>query len=162
MKQIFLSQDKVALVDDEDYLIACQYRWYAVKGKYTWYATTRQKNNGEMKTLYLHRIIMRAKEGIEVDHIDGDGLNCIRENMRLCTALDNNRNRRIQRGNKSGYKGVRWDSRLEKWRSEISVKNKVTHLGVFIQKKDAGLAYNEAAKLYYGDFAKLNNIQVGG
>ena len=158
MKQIFLTHDKVALIDDEDYIIASQYHWYAVKGKYTWYATTHQKINGKMKTLYLHRIIMEAEQDVEVDHIDGNGLNCIRKNMRLCTPLDNNRNRRIQKGNKSGYKGVRWDSRLGKWRSEISVKNKLIHLGVFIQKDDAGLAYNEAAKLHYGDFARLNTI----
>jgi len=162
MKEISLSQGKIAIIDDEDYLIACQYKWCAVQGKYTWYAVTRQKFDGKYKTLYLHRFLMQPSIEMEIDHKDGDGLNCLRSNMRLCRSLDNNRNRKIQRGNKSGYKGVRWDSRLKKWRSEISVKNKVIHLGVFIQKEDAGLAYNEAAKLHYGEFAKQNNIQAGG
>ena len=157
MKQISLTHDKVALVDDEDYIIACQYQWYPVKGKHTWYATTQCKINGKYKTLYLHRLIMQASSEMEVDHRDGDGLNCLRNNMRLCRPLDNNRNRRIQKGNKSGYKGVRWHPR-QKWEAAISVKNKLIYLGLFEQKEDAAIAYNEAAKIHYGEFARLNEI----
>jgi len=158
MKEIFLSQNKVAIIDDEDFDAVSKYKWCAVCIKKIWYARAQIENH----LVYLHRFLMQPSIKMEVDHKDGNGLNCIRENMRVCRPLDNNRNRRIQKGNTSGYKGVWWYPRLKKWESGISVENKSIHLGVFIQRDDAALAYNEAAKLYYGDFAKLNNIQTGG
>ena len=93
---------------------------------------------------------------IQVDHIDGDGLNCQDENMRLCTQTENSRNSKIQVNNSSGYNGVNWESNSKKWKAQIAINKKQTHLGLFLSAIDAARAYDEAAKKYYGEFAKLN------
>ena len=155
MKEIKLTQGKVALVDDEDFEELNQFKWYAAKmTKGTFYAG-RKKNN---KRAYLHREIMNPVAGMEVDHIDGDGLNCQRVNLRNCTHIQNTMNRRMSLTSTSGFKGVSWHKRDEVWQANIRVDRKLKYLGSFSMLEDAALAYNKAATKYFGEYAELNAI----
>ena len=158
MKTIPLTKGKVALVDNEDYDYVSQYKWHAIKRKCVWYASRVMYRQGKPKHVFLHAFLMNPQDGLQVDHIDGDGLNCTRANMRLCTPAENTRNRRRPITNTSGYKGVSWHKLRGKWIAWIGVNGKNKYLGLFESKDEAAQAYNEAASLHYGEFARLNTI----
>src|SRR5690606_30332906 len=103
MQTLKLSQGKVALVSDEDYPLVTGYQWHAFRIHNAWYAATSQIGG---KRIYLHRFIMRPASGMEVDHINGDGLDNRRENLRVCTHQDNLRNVRRSTPSRSGFRGV--------------------------------------------------------
>lgn len=94
MKEIKLTQGKVVLVDDEDYEYLNQFKWYALKNHRTYYAQRVIQNNYIKRTLKMHRVIMDTPCGLEVDHIDGDGLNNQKCNLRNCTFAENRKNRK--------------------------------------------------------------------
>lgn len=158
MKEIQLSQGKVALVDDEDFDRIKDFHWYARKTGNTFYAAYKVKSKGKSTTFYMHRIILNAPSDIPVDHADGNGLNNQKSNIRLCSHSENMRNTKMFKNNTSGFKGVSWHKRSNKWRAVIKVNAKHKHLGLFQTDIAAANAYNDAAKKYYGDFARLNNI----
>ena len=151
MKEIKLTQDKIALVDDEDFEYLNQFKWYAVNYKNNFYScrTLRQSK------IKMHREIMKTQLenniGKIIDHIDGNGLNNQKYNLRTCTNAENCRNRHSV-NNSSGYLGV--SKRSKKWKAQISVNKKVICLGTFEDKKDAAKAYNEAAKNTFIDRRK--------
>lgn len=155
-KAIALTQGKFAIVDEADYEWLNQWKWnlnsqtYAVRGFYI--------GNYKQKTLSMHRLIIDAPLGIFVDHINGNGLDNRRCNLRLCTHSQNHMNRKHHKDASSKYKGVSWHKPLKKWRTQIAVKQKGIHLGYFVSEIEAALAYNEAARIYFGEFAKLNII----
>jgi hypothetical protein len=93
---------------------------------------------------------------MEVDHINHNGLDNRRINLRIATARQNKQNTKIQKSNTSGYKGVTKDR--TKWRAMIRISGKRVHLGMFDDKRDAAIAYNRAAIKYHGDFACINDI----
>jgi len=155
MKEILLTQNKVALVDDEDYEYLNQWNWYALKNRNTYYAQRTKTINGKECAIKMHRIIMNTPDDLEVDHIDHNGLNCQKYNMRNCTFEQNRKNR--NHCGKSKYKGVSFTS-YNKPFSRIKVNGKLIHLGVFDSEINAAKAYNEAAKKYYGEYANLNII----
>jgi hypothetical protein len=103
----------------------------------------------------MHRQILRADNGLEVDHKDGDGLNNTHCNLRLCSHAENMHNR-LKQEHSSRYKGVRWDVAHRKWRSEIKISYKKIYLGYHLSETEAALAYDEAAIKYHGQFARLN------
>lgn len=152
MKEIPLTQGKVALIDDEDFELVSQYKWHAHKNKNVFYA--RSSMDGE--NILLHRFILNTPDGIEIDHKDRDGLNCTRENMRLATHTQNNANRGMLRNNTSGYRGVRFYKASGSWQSAISVNAVHKHLGYFDSPIEAARAYDEAAHELFGEFAQLN------
>jgi len=155
-KQIPLTQGKFAIVDDEDYERVSKFKWRAHRGHTTWYgARTRGVIFGRTNIL-LHRFIMDTPPGKQVDHIDGDGLNCTRKNMRECLPKENARNLRTPKNSTTGYKGV--SKRIRGWRAQIVVNDKQIYLGTFDSPESAAKAYNEAAKKYHGDFARLNDL----
>lgn len=94
----------------------------------------------------------------EVDHINGNGLDCRRGNLRLCTKSENQRNRRPNQNGTSGYKGVGWYKKYNCWRVRIQVNGKKQHIGYFDNEIDAATAYDNAAKQLHGEFARLNLI----
>jgi hypothetical protein len=106
----------------------------------------------------MHREIMGAAEGQVVDHINHDGLDNRRCNLRVCSHAENVRNQRGQRGRSSGYKGVSRDRRLGKWRAQIWHNGKHTYLGLFESEAAAARAYNAKARDLFGAFAYLNEV----
>lgn len=148
MKQILLvgarGAGKYTLVDDQDYEWAMRIRWYLHPQGY---AVCRSKR--------IHRMILDAPSGVEIDHINGDKLDNRRSNLRTCTRTENNRNVGA-RGGTSKYKGVH--SASGRWRASICVDKQMIQLGSFDTEASAALAFNAAARAYHGAFAKLNEV----
>lgn len=162
MKQIPLSQGKFALVDDEDYEFLMQWKWYTYWSWNTFYVARNSSIKGGKKKCFLkiHRVILNVSDSnLYVDHIDGNGLNNQKSNLRVCTNSENSRNRGAQANNKSGFKGVCWYAKGSKWHAQITVNKNNVHIGYFDIKEDAAHAYNEAAKKYHGEFAKMNKLE---
>jgi hypothetical protein len=155
-KEIELTQGKVAIVDDEDYEWLNQWHWYAAKYGKTFYAARNEGTFPLKKTIYMHCVIMNTPAGMRIDHKDLNGLNNTRNNLRNSTHAQNKQNAGKYSNNTSGYKGVSWHKRIEKYTAQIVVNGKRINLGYFYDLKDAALAYDEAAKKYHGPFAKLN------
>lgn len=165
MPKITLTQNKYALVDDDDFPMLSKYSWNAHKYGEKYYAETNirvapGRKNGSFRNLKMHRLIMNAKPGQIVDHINHDTLNNKKNNLRLCTSAENSRNTNKRAWNKSGCKGVNWHKASNKWIAQIGIssggKRKNLYLGIFDKAKDAAIAYDIAAKNYHGEFARLN------
>jgi hypothetical protein len=162
VKVIKLTQGKEAIVDDSDFYNLNKYKWCAKKDTNTYYAMRKADlPNGKRTTILMHREILPLPQGLLVDHIDGNGLNNQRENLRPCTCMENTRNAVGKKNSTSMYKGVDWVSRDAVWRSSIRVKGRLIFLGNFDKEADAALAYNKAAIQHFGEFAKLNVIEEG-
>lgn len=123
----------------------------------TYYIRSCLKEDGIIKKA-IHRVIMNAQKGQLIDHINHDGLDNRRCNLRICTHTQNNINRRKFKG-ASVFKGVSWCTRLNRWRAQIRPSGCSIYLGYFKHEKDAARAYNEKAKEMFGEFACLNNIE---
>ena len=159
MKQIELTQNKVALVDDEDFDWLNQWKWCVrVKSTNLFYAGRNNWYDGKSHILTMHRQIMCPTQKQEVDHINGDGLDNRRTNLRICNHSQNQKNQACPKNNKCGYKGVHWNKSSKKWRAVIFVDGNRIHCGVYFCIKDAAKAYNEAAIKYHGKFARLNSV----
>lgn len=111
------------------------------------------------KLILLHRFLLDCPSGNVVDHINGDTSDNRRENLRVCSIKENIRNYTIPKNNTSGYKGVGYYKRLLKWRACIKVDGRLITIGYYRNLSDAVNAYNESAKKYFGEFAKLNNMR---
>ena len=166
MKEIELTQNQVALVDDEDYEYLMQFNWLANRRGRIWYALGYPtKSGGKQKLFLMHRIIMNTVDGVQTDHINGNGLDNRKSNLRICTAAQNQWNRHATGdGNKTGYKGVGYTTRNYKGKTyrsicaRIKFRGKRIYLGVYKTETEAAKAYNEAAIKYFGEFARLNEI----
>lgn len=135
----------------------CWLKWHAVHaGKETFYVRSSVRIKGRRFTIPLHRLISSAGRGQLVDHIDGDGLNNRRSNLRLVTAAENSRNRRKASGiiQSSRYKGVLRSGR--KWLAGITCDGQRFNLGSFTDEREAARAYDAKALAIFGDFARLN------
>ncbi len=159
MKRISLTQGKFALVDDEDFERINQYKWYAGKNKRTYYAG---RHFCSRTTIRMHRVIMNAPKGMEVDHRDGNGLNNCKGNLRFCTQSQNQQNQQALQGGTSLYKGVSSHTKDKKWRACITLNSKTYYLGNFYNEIKAALAYDEKAKELFGEFAYLNFPETNG
>lgn len=115
--------------------------------------------NGKTTRIYMHRFILDAPKGSYVDHINGDRLDNRKENLRIATNAQNIRNSALKSSNSSGFKGVSWRADKNKWQAKITYNYRQKHLGLFSSKREAAIAYNEAAKRYHGTFAKINIIR---
>lgn len=163
---------RVALVDDEDYDLVMQYRWYVderfregVKG--TWHSGPRAIStykDGKRIYLMMHKLITGWAE---TDHADGNGLNNQRDNLRNVTHLQNTWNRRGHPGSSSRYKGVtllrygtgKYKGKYTKWWARIVINGKQISLGLHKTEEEAALAYNAAALENFGEYARLNIIE---
>lgn len=162
MKTIPLTQGKVALVDNEDYEWLMQWKWQAHNNEHrkSWYALRSVYLGGGRKNrinclIWMHRLILGTPQGMETDHINGDGLDNRRCNLRVCTRSQNAANREKKR-DKVGYKGVHWHKQTNKWRPRIKVNYKSISLGLFEDQEDAARAYDRAAMQHFGEFARTN------
>jgi hypothetical protein len=150
MKEIPLTQGKIALVDDEDFPELSKYRWYAHKDDNTWYAERHSpKIDGESHKIKMHRVIAGTPKGVDTDHINGDGLDNRRENLRIVTHRINQQNRHESKTSK--YPGVSWDRRKRKWRADIRIGGKRRHLGLYPDEEIAGIVYTKACAALEGD-----------
>jgi len=156
MKEIKLTQGKVALVDDEDYDFLMQWKWFATKAKLTYYADRCLWINKSCRHLSMHRFIMNAPIGKEIDHINHNGLDNQKSNLRICDKAENNRNRTAI--GKSKYLGVYFEYHggILYIRASIRTGNKRIFLGSFKTEEEAALAYDKAAIIYHGNFANTN------
>jgi len=151
-RRIPLTRGLFAVVDAEDYPSLSQYIWFAEGTDKNCYAV--RKENG--KSIKMHRQIMNAPDHLVVDHIDHNGLNNRKENLRVCTFAENCRNLRSSAVKTSKYKGVHWHKRLRKWAAQITFENKKHHLGYFTDELAAAKAYDCKAAELHGEFASLN------
>jgi len=149
-REIPLTRGLVAIVDADDYEWLNQWKWCDGHG----YAVRTDENR---KHVRMHRAILNASEGVQVDHINGNRRDNRRSNLRLCSHAENGRNRRKQRPqSRSIFKGVSFHKATSKWRSYLRVEWHLLHLGLFASEIEAAKAYDVAALAYHGDFAKLN------
>lgn len=155
MKEIPLTQGQVALVDDDDYDYLVQWKWYALKDKATYYARRAvEKGDGTQIAIIMHRLIMDTPKDMEVDHIDHNGLNNQKSNLRNCTKQQNSRNK--QSHGYSKYIGISLNKVTNKFQARIIVNGKSIALGCYLKEDEAARAYDNAAKIYFGEFANLN------
>ena len=105
------------------------------------------RQNGRMKNITLHRWILSLKDSkMEVDHFDNDTLNNTDNNLRICTRAQNLQNRKIQRNNSSGYRGVCLHKKTGKWQANLRIDGKFKYLGLYASKEEAGKVVAEARR----------------
>ena len=151
MQYIELTQGKQAVVDDEDYEWLSKYTWCVSNHNGTDYAV-----NSRLE--YMHRLILDPSPGMFCDHINHDGLDNRRENVRICTRTENQQNRRPQSGFVSKFKGVYRHSVHKRWVAQIKIASKAYYCGLYKNEEDAALVYNIYAVTLFGKFAVLNEI----
>lgn len=155
VKQITLSKGQFAIVDPNLFEELNKFKW-SVEGRTGKFYASRRING---KLIKMHRFILGLEDPkICVDHINGNTLDNRISNLRICTWAQNLRNSAIKPSNKSGYKGVCFSEKLNRFRATIKVNYKQIHLGVFRTAIEAARAYNAAAILHHGEFARLNEI----
>ena len=146
---------KILIIDDNDFDKISKYTWNIDRNQNIFYAKTNIRINGKQIKLKMHRFIMGAVRGQQIDHINGNGLDNRKCNLRFCTIAENRRNVGRQKNNTSGYKGVYFNKRRGKYSSEIMADSKKIFLGYFTTIEEAYAAYCEAAKKYHGKFARI-------
>ena len=156
-----LTKGLATTIDDSDAERVSGHVWRAHRAttaRENWYAYT--KING--KKVYLHRFLTDAPKGLDVDHIDGDGLNNRRENMRVCTRSQNNQNS-IQFAKINGYRGVCYhaDRKKMQFSACVWIKRKRIRLGYFATEELAASARDEGARRVYGDCFRANAVPEG-
>lgn len=144
-----------ALVDDEDYAVVSRFRWHIISGRGKRYAVHNLSHKLGGGHARMHRVVLWCPKGYEIDHINGNGLDNRRKNLRICTHQENTWNSR-KNPNSSGFHGVCWKKREQLWVAQITKSYKKIWLGLFKNKIDAAKAYDEAAKKLHGKFAQLN------
>lgn len=158
MRKIKLSQGKYAIVDDEDFKQLNKHKWhYALYKKGKGYAKS-NNHKGFPKLIRMHRIIMNAKKGQEVDHINGNTIDNRKSNLRIVTRSQNMMNTGLRNTNTSGYKGICFDKRYKRWCSYTWKNGKQIYLGSSKSKKQAAIIYNIGVEKYHGSYALLNRI----
>ncbi|MBK8139547.1 MAG: HNH endonuclease [Chloroflexi bacterium] len=158
---IQLTQGYVAIIDAADADIA-QFKWTAhlKKGRDAVYAYRHTRTDGgKIERIFLHRLILcrmmqrTFARGELVDHINRDGLDCRRANLRVATPSQNQANRKIRKDAIGGLKGAVWDKSRGKWQAKIRAFGKNIFLGRYETAIEAHQAYMAAARQYFGEFA---------
>jgi len=135
------------IIDKKYYKYAKKYKWGLISGY------CRNKKIG-----LIHRKIIKPVEGMEVDHIDGDTLNCRKYNLRVCSHAENSCNRKIPKNSSTGVKGVTFIKHINKYQARIRIGKKEIVIGYFKKLINAAKAYNKAALEYHGEFSRLNDL----
>lgn len=150
--------DEVTIIDAEDYEKVKDVKWYKDPNGYV--SKNLYVGKGKWRKLSLHRMVMDAEKGQIIDHINGNRLDNRKSNLRLATSLENARNARINSRNTSGYKGV--TKRNGRYEAYIRNNGILEHLGTYDVLEDAAKAYNVKAVEYFGEFARLNDVDHSG
>lgn len=156
MRKIKLNNHRHALIDDSDYPLISQFRWHVVHPyRKCFYAGT--QHNGRL--VLMHRMILGANKGQLIDHINHNGIDNRRKNLRFCTPTQNCMNKTKRHcKNDTPYKGI-YRGYKGTWRACIRLSNVTIHLGSHKTQEDAARAYNKEAKRLFGKFAHLNKIK---
>ncbi|MHC4565348.1 MAG: AP2 domain-containing protein [Planctomycetota bacterium] len=159
-RRIPLTQGKYAIVDPEDFDWLNKYKWHAKRVPAGFYAGRAGplRNGKSGKPIPMHRQLLKVGRGMVVDHINHDGLDNRRANLRPATLAQNSRNRRKVKtaGHYSKYKGLTWYKSSKQWRAMIMTDGKSKSLGYFDDEIEAARAYDAAARELHGEFAALN------
>lgn len=165
MKVIQLTQGMSTTVDDSDFDMVNQWKWYACgvgkAGQY-FYAVRQMSRKEGLKSgrmmIYMHRVIMRAEIGQEVDHRSRNTLDNQKENLRVAVKFQNMANADLRVDNNSKFKGVSWHKKSNKWQAQIGCNGTRKHIGYFPDPVDAARAYDAAALIRFGEFAATNKM----
>jgi hypothetical protein len=155
VKYIELTRGRKAIVDDENFEWLNQWKWNAYGDRYAARAPGPRK---KQKLILMHRLIISTPDDMYTDHINGNGFDNRKINLRICTQSQNGGNSRLSRANKTGYKGVYYSKPRKKWVAFIRVKRELIYLGYHLTKEEAAAKYNQASKKYFGEFGYLNAI----
>lgn len=152
---ITLTKGYEAVIDAADVPLVDGVNWHAKPDQRTVYAIRTSCHDGVKRTVYLHRFLLLAPDGIEIDHKDGDGLNNRRSsNLRIATKSQNMHNSGMFKNNKSGFKGVTFDKESGKWKAHIALCGKQNTIGRYDTPELAYQARCEASKRLHGDFSR--------
>ncbi len=148
----------IILLDNEDLELFNKYKWRIFHTGNKHYIVTYIYNENlyRHKTIHLHRLIMNCPNKLQIDHINGNGLDNRKCNLRICNISQNLMNSIKRKGTTSKYKGVYWNKTNKFWHVQIKVEGERIHLGYFINEKDAACMYDRAAEHYFGEFARFN------
>lgn len=162
MKKILLPNGMSALVDAEDYERVSRYGWHistglSSSGRRHVYVHAFWKGVSGNKRIYLHRLVLGVYDKRRVDHINGDGLDNRKCNLRICTQHQNGGNARVWDKPKSSiYKGVYFMRKENKWAAQICLHRKNIRLGAYMTEEEAAIQYDKAAREHFGEFARTN------
>lgn len=148
MKYIKLTNENKVLIDDIDFDFINQYKWRLGSRGYA------IRSNGK-KVIMMHRLINGTSKGLETDHINRNKLDNRRSNLRSVTSSQNHMNKGIPKNNKTGFKGIYWSEKRNKWTCYIRINRKTINLGMFLTKIEAIEKRKEAEKKYFGEFGNL-------
>lgn len=155
MKEIILTKGNIAFIDDEDFQSLSKWSWYT----HNTYAARGTFINYTNKLHFMHRQILGLNDpNLFIDHIDGNGLNNQKYNLRVCTHSQNMMNRKKNQNASSRFKGVYWNSEKRKWHVRCVVNKEIYIVGYYKDEREAALAYNLTASFAHGEFANLNKI----
>ena len=159
-RRVPLTQGLYAKVDPADYHELARHKWHATRARHTWYAQRKVWDADARKevTIKMHRVILPVPVGHVVDHINRNGLDNCRANLRPATRAQNACNR-LRAGRKSKYskhRGVTWHKGMQQWFARIGVQGKTLPLGYYDDADEAARAYDAAARMHHGEFAVLN------
>lgn len=160
-KEIPISKGRIAIVDAEDFAFINQWKWKysngrAMRTQHVGTVGNWRDGKRKDKAVMMHRVIMDAPQGMDVDHINGNPLDNRKSNLRICEHQQNKGNTKKPISNKSGYKGVSWDKVNKMWLVSTSYFGKSYNFGRFSNLVEAALEYDNVAKQLHGEYARLN------
>jgi len=158
----FVFDGRTVLMDDEDYaqIFLRHGGWWLWQIGRNSYVRRQVMLNGKRRNVSLHRLVMGATPGQMVDHINGNGLDNRRQNLRFVTSAQNNRNRRVKVGSTSRFKGVSHRRDRGTWRAMITVDGRQISLGCFSDEVEAAFAYDTASLQHHGDYGSRNFLPL--
>jgi hypothetical protein len=152
---VTLTKGYVAIIDAADVSLVDGWNWYAQPSGHTAYAMRTFQYDGRSRGIIMHREIMDSPPHMQVDHINGNGLDNRRENLRLATVAQNQHNQGLSIKNTSGFKGVSWHKATGGWQAKIKFEGKRIWLGSYDTPEEAAAAYAAASEKFHGEFGRL-------